>query len=80
MASGAPAPEGLEDLVEALRAAATKSLRHNGWFTEANVYDALATWGDALTKENLLAWRDREGGTREVNRHRVGIVMAGNIR
>ena len=79
VASGAPAPEGLEDLAEALRVAATKSLRHNGWFTEANVYHALASWGEALTKKNLLAWRDREGGTREVNRHRVGIVMAGNI-
>ncbi|MEL0025592.1 MAG: acyl-CoA reductase, partial [Schleiferiaceae bacterium] len=45
VASGAPAPEGLEDLAEALRAAATKSLRHNGWFTEANVYHALASWG-----------------------------------
>ncbi len=79
VASGAPAPEGLEDLAEALRAAATKSLRHNGWFTEANVYHALEAWGEALTKENL--WR---GATVKAVPGRStatewGVVMAGTF-
>ena len=70
---------GHEDLAEELRAAIARSFRHNGWFVEENTMQALEAWGNELTKENLEAWREREGGTAEVNRTRVGIVMAGNL-
>ena len=32
-----------------------------------------------MSRDALQDWREREGGSREVNRTRVGIVMAGNI-
>ena len=79
VATDTAAPAGFEDLANSLRVAAAKAQRHNGWFTEANVLHAIGAWGQALTRDNLLAWRDREAGAREVNRHRVGVVMAGNI-
>ena len=77
--SEGPVPTEWKDIAEELEAAISRSFRHNGWFTEDNVRFALESWGEALTKENLELWREKEGGTFEVNRHRVGIVMAGNI-
>ena len=74
-----PVKEAWKDIVEELDAAIVRSFRHNGWFTEQNVRFALKSWGEVLTKELLEAWRDREGGTAACSRHRVGIVMAGNI-
>jgi hypothetical protein len=70
---------GLEDLAAELNAAITKTYQFNHWFTPENTRHALAQWGEALRTENLLQWREMEGGEREVNRTRVGVVMAGNL-
>lgn len=74
-----PVSPALEDLVSALDGAVALSHSHNGWFTPENIQFALSSWGDALTVDNLEQWREMEGGTRPVNRTRVGLVMAGNI-
>lgn len=74
-----PVNELFKDLVAEMDSAVARAHRHNGWFTAENVMHALKSWGEALTYSNLLEWREREGGVGEVNRTRVGIVMAGNI-
>ncbi|MEZ7824964.1 MAG: acyl-CoA reductase [Schleiferiaceae bacterium] len=77
--SDSPISGGLADIAEELKVAVTKSHRHNGWFITDNVMFAISSWGDALTEEHLNLWRSSEGGVQEVNRRRVGVVMAGNI-
>jgi len=76
---GTPISGGHADIAEELEAAIVQSHRSNGWFIEENQRHALAAWGQALSRDALQDWREREGGSREVNRTRVGIVMAGNI-
>ena len=70
---------GHADVAQELEAAIVRSHRNNGWFIEENQRHALTAWSQALSHQALLDWREREGGTREINRTRVGIVMAGNI-
>ena len=77
--SGKSISNGLEDLSDELKTAVNQSFRHNGWFIERNITQALEAWGEQLTAENLQDWRTQEGGVTTINRNRVGIVMAGNI-
>jgi len=77
--AGESISNGHEDLAEELRTAIALSFRHNGWFVEQNILQALEAWGCELTKENLEAWREIEGGTSELEGTRVGIIMAGNL-
>jgi len=52
----------------------------NGWFTEANVRHAFASWGSLLNTEALSSWLSAypELATSRVVRT-VGLVLAGNI-
>jgi hypothetical protein len=52
--------------------------RHNAWFTEQNILQALASWGDQLKEEHLRAWLSGyDTGKNRVKT--VAVVMAGNI-
>ncbi|MCG9792388.1 acyl-CoA reductase [Flavobacterium algicola] len=51
---------------------------HNGWYTPDNVYFALQSWAEALTKENLDNWLDAYNLT-DVTPKRVALILAGNI-
>lgn len=54
------------------------SQSHNGWYTPEQVYFALQSWSEALTKENLDQWLSKyEINT--TNPKTVGLVLAGNI-
>ncbi|MAZ97089.1 MAG: acyl-CoA reductase [Flavobacteriales bacterium] len=77
--SGKTISNGHEDLSLELKSAINQAFRHNGWFIEQHVTQALKAWGSELTLENLQNWRAQEGGVSSINRNRVGIVMAGNI-
>lgn len=79
IASDSPVDPMLSDLADEMKSAITRAFQFNGWFTVENIMHALKSWGNVLTEANLQEWRDREGGVREINRHRVGVVMAGNI-
>ena len=51
--SGKSISNGLEDLSDELKTAVNQSFRHNGWFIEQNITQALEAWGEQLTVENL---------------------------
>lgn len=54
------------------------SQSHNGWFTPDQVYFAIQSWADALTKENLAKWLlpyTLSTGKPKT----VGLILAGNI-
>ncbi len=56
----------------------TLSQSHNGWFTPDQVYFAIQSWADALTKENLTKWLSPytlSPGKPKI----VGLILAGNI-
>lgn len=56
------------------------SLNHyNGWFTEENVRNAIAAWGENLTQEKLDKWLSGYEWGDDVEPVKIGIVMAGNI-
>ncbi len=51
---------------------------HNGWFTEANVRQALLALGNELTEENLKQWI-KQYDLENLQQLTIGIIMAGNI-
>jgi hypothetical protein len=51
---------------------------HNGWFTEANINFAFASWADALSEANLIKWLSAYK-LNEKPPQTVAIIMAGNI-
>ncbi len=54
------------------------SQSHNGWYTPDQVYFAIKSWAEALTKDNLDQWLSKY----EVNETApttVGLILAGNI-
>ena len=56
----------------------TLSQSHNGWFTPDQVYFAIQSWADALTKENLAKWLSPYTLSTG-NPKTVGLILAGNI-
>lgn len=51
---------------------------NNSWFTEANINFAFASWGDALTKENLNIWLSSYNIAERAPKT-IAVIMAGNI-
>lgn len=54
------------------------SQSHNGWYTPEQVYFAVQSWAQALTKDNLDQWLSKYS-INETNPKTVGLVLAGNI-
>lgn len=54
------------------------SQSHNGWYTPEQVYFAIRSWAEALTKENLNQWLSKYN-LENVGGKTVGLVLAGNI-
>ena len=54
------------------------SQSHNGWYTPEQVYYAVASWAQALSKENLDKWLDGYDFT-AVKPKKVALILAGNI-
>ena len=54
------------------------SQSHNGWFTQEQVYFAVNSWANALTKNNLNQWLSKyEFNT--IQPKTIGLILAGNI-
>jgi hypothetical protein len=51
---------------------------HNGWYINENVYFAIQSWAEALTKENLNQWLNSYN-LDNITPKTVGLVLAGNI-
>jgi hypothetical protein len=64
---------------EPMQAAIVRSKAENGWFTEDNVRNALAAWGNELTRKKLGEWVNRYAFTEPKAPKNVAIIMAGNI-
>lgn len=54
------------------------SQSHNGWYTPEQVYFAVRSWAEALTKENLDQWLSAYV-IEEKQPKTVGLILAGNI-
>lgn len=54
------------------------SQSHNGWFTPEQVYFAVNSWADTLTKNNFDTWLSRYN-FKNSNAKTVGLILAGNI-
>ena len=54
------------------------SQSHNGWYTPAQVYFAIQSWGKALTEANLNKWL-LNYNFENVKAKKIGLVLAGNI-
>lgn len=54
------------------------SQSHNGWYTPEQVYFAIGSWAQALTKENLNQWLSKYDLS-GVKPKTVGLILAGNI-
>ena len=54
------------------------SRSHNGWYTPEQVFFAVNSWADALTKENLDQWLSKYDLS-DIEPKTVGLILAGNI-
>jgi hypothetical protein len=54
------------------------SQSHNGWYTPEQVYFAIDSWANALTKQNLDEWLSKYD-LENVQPKTVGLILAGNI-
>jgi len=54
------------------------SRSHNGWYTPEQVFFAVNSWAEALTKENLDQWLS-EYDLSDIDPKTVGLILAGNI-
>lgn len=54
------------------------SQSHNGWYTPEQVFFAVNSWAEALTKENLDEWLSGYDLSK-VEPKTVGLILAGNI-
>lgn len=54
------------------------SQSHNGWYTPDQVYFAIQSWAEALTKKNLEKWLS-DYDFSAITPKTVGLVLAGNI-
>lgn len=54
------------------------SQSHNGWFTKDNICFSIASWANALTKENLDHWLSSYNFNTAKQKN-VGLILAGNI-
>ncbi len=54
------------------------SQSHNGWYTPEQVFFAINSWAEALTKENLDQWLS-EYNLENIEPKNVGLILAGNI-
>ena len=64
-----------DDLIQKLKEAEIR----NSWFTIENQKQALNTWGEQLTSENLNAWLSPYHLSENKKPKNVLIIMAGNI-
>jgi hypothetical protein len=57
------------------------SQSHNGWYTPEQVYFAIQSWADALTKENIDKWLSAYSfDTQDTKKEKtVALILAGNI-
>jgi len=57
------------------------SQSHNGWYTPEQVYFAIKSWADALTKENIDKWLSAYSFDTQDNKNEktVALILAGNI-
>lgn len=56
-----------------------KAGQKNGWFTRDNVMNALNSWGQQLTKEQLKDWLSNYYIDKDSQPKTIAIIMAGNI-
>ena len=54
------------------------SQSHNGWYTPEQVFFAVNSWAEALTKENLDQWLSGYD-LATIETRTVGLILAGNI-
>lgn len=54
------------------------SQSHNGWYTPQEVFFAVNSWAQALTKDNLDKWLS-EYDLSDIEAKTVGLILAGNI-
>jgi hypothetical protein len=54
------------------------SQSHNGWYTPQQVYHAIQSWSNALTKNNLDSWISNYSLDNTASKT-VGLILAGNI-
>lgn len=54
------------------------SQSHNGWYTPEQVFFAINSWTEALTKENLGQWLSKYD-LENIEPKTVGLILAGNI-
>ncbi|WP_026705518.1 acyl-CoA reductase [Flavobacterium soli] len=54
------------------------SQSHNGWYTPEQVFFAVNSWAEALTKENLDQWLSSYDLS-DIEPKTVGLILAGNI-
>lgn len=54
------------------------SQSHNGWYTPEQVYFAVNSWAEALTKDNLDQWLSGYDLS-DIEPKTVGLILAGNI-
>lgn len=54
------------------------SQSHNGWYTPEQVFFAVNSWAEALTKENLDQWLSAYDLS-NIESKTVGLILAGNI-
>lgn len=54
------------------------SQSHNGWYTPEQVFFAVNSWSEALTKENLDQWLSKYDLS-VIESKTVGLILAGNI-
>ena len=73
-------PDNSQDEVESIL---KKAEAENGWFTQENIKFALKSWGEALSKENILQWLSKynieSSETLAKGGKTVAIIMAGNV-
>ena len=54
------------------------SQSHNGWYTPEQVYFAIQSWAEALTKENLEKWLSNYNFDNVAPKN-IALILAGNI-
>ncbi|KRD09932.1 acyl-CoA reductase [Flavobacterium sp. Root901] len=55
------------------------SQSHNGWYTPEQVYFAVKSWAEALTKENIDKWLSNYNFESSRGEKAVALILAGNI-
>lgn len=55
------------------------SQSHNGWYTPEQVYFAVKSWAEALTKENIDKWLSNYNFESPRGEKAVALILAGNI-